>query len=88
MDYHHDAINNVIQKLVQQSGMESQLEIEDYFISKVREMAIAPENTVPILNKNLMGYIPDGRQLGIACGKLPEGIDQFTEVKVIHNGTV
>ena len=38
--YHHDAINNVIHKIIRQSGMESQLEIEDYFINKVREMAI------------------------------------------------
>jgi hypothetical protein len=55
--------------------MESQLEIEDYFINKVREMAISPENSVPILKKNLNGYIPDGRHLGIACGKFPAGID-------------
>jgi len=80
--------NNVIHKILRQSGMERQLEIEDYFINKVREMVISPENIVPILNKNLKGYLPDGRQLGIACGKFPAGIDPLTEVKVIHNGTI
>ena len=66
---------NVIHKIVWQSGMESQLEIEDYVIIKVRVMAISPENSVPIPNKNFKAYILDGRQLGIACGKFPVGID-------------
>ena len=26
--------------------------------------------------------------MGIACNKFPGGIDQFTKVKVIHNGTI
>ena len=43
---------------------------------------------MPILNKHLKGYVSDGRQLGIACNKFPGGIDQFTEVKVIHSGTL
>ena len=86
--YHYDAINNVIHKIIRQSGMESQLEIEDYFIKKVREMAFSPKNTVPIMKKHLRGYIPDGRQLGIACGKFTAGIDHFTEVPVIHSGTI
>ena len=60
--YHRGAINNVIHEIVRKSRMESQLEIEDYFINKVREMAISLENTVPILDKNLKGYIPNGRQ--------------------------
>ncbi len=64
------------------------MEIEDYFIKKLQGMAVSPENTVPILNKHLKGYVPDGRHVGIACNKFPGGIDQFTEVKVIHNGTL
>jgi hypothetical protein len=55
--------------------MESQLEIEDYFINKVREMAVSPENTVPIHSKHMKGYIPDGRRLGIPRGNFPAGID-------------
>jgi hypothetical protein len=51
-------------------------------------MVVSPDVSVPILNKHLKGYVPDGRYLGIACKKFLAGIDQFTEVKVIHNGTV
>ena len=72
---HHDAINNVIDKIIRQFGMESQLKIEDYFINKVRGMAVSPENTVPIMNTHLKGYTSDGRQLGFACGTFPVGID-------------
>ena len=64
------------------------MEIEDYFIKKLRGMAISTENMVPILSKHSRGYVPDERQMGIACNKFPGGIDQFTEVKVIHIGTV
>ena len=58
------------------------------FRNKLRGMAVTPNESVPILNKHLKGYIPDGRQLGIASNEFPGGIDQFTEVKVIHIGTV
>ena len=40
------------------------------------------------MSKNLKGYVPDGHQTGITCGKYPVGANQFTEVKVIHSGTV
>ncbi len=43
---------------------------------------------MPILSKNLKGYVLDRHQTGIACGKYPAGVNQFTEVKVIHSGTV
>jgi hypothetical protein len=43
---------------------------------------------VPLLSKNLRGYVPDGHQTGIANGKYLAGVNQFTEVKVIHSGTV
>ena len=36
----------------------------------------------------LKGYVPDGHQTGTACGKYPAGVDQFTEIKVIHSGAV
>ena len=64
------------------------MEVEDYFLRKIRDMAVNPVTTVPLLSRNLKGYVPDGRQTGIANGKYPAGIDQFTEVKVIHSGTV
>ncbi len=83
--YHHDEVNQQIHRMVRQSGMVSQMEIEDYFIRKLQSMAILPQNTVPILNKHLKGYVPDGRQMGITCNKFPGEIDQFTEVKVIHS---
>jgi hypothetical protein len=68
--------------------MVSPIEIEDYFIRKLQGMAVTPNDTVPILSKHLGGYVTDGRQLGIANNKFPGGIDQFTEVKVIHIGTI
>jgi hypothetical protein len=43
---------------------------------------------MPLLGKQLRGYVPDGRQTGIASNKRPVGVDQFTEVKVIHSGAV
>ena len=67
--------------------MVSHMEVEDYFIRKLHGMAISPQNTVPIMSKHLKGYVPDGRQLGIACNKFLSGIDQYTKVKVIHSGT-
>jgi hypothetical protein len=68
--------------------MTSDLEIEDYFLRKLKETAINPGQNVPLLSKNLRGYVPDGRQTRIANGKYLAGVNQFTEVKVIHNGTV
>jgi hypothetical protein len=58
------------------------------FMRRLQESAIIPDNSVPLLSKHLRGYVPDGRQTGIACGKYPAGVDQYTEVKVIHSGTI
>ena len=55
--------------------MISQIEVEDYFIRKLQGMAVTPNDIVPILSKHLRGYVPDGRQLGIANNKFPGGID-------------
>jgi len=57
-------------------------------LRKLNESAIIPNNSMPLLNKHLKGYVPDGRRTGIASIKHPAGVDQLTEVKVIHNGTV
>ncbi len=86
--YHHYGINLQLHKIFRQSGMTSDLEIEDYFLRKLRETAINPGQNVPLLNRNLKGYVPDGRQTRIANNKYPAGVNQFTEVKVIHSGTV
>ena len=32
--------------------------------------------------------MPDGHQIRMACGKYPAGVNQFTEVIVIHSGAV
>ena len=64
------------------------MECEDYFIGRLRDSAIQPSNAMPLLGKQLKGYVPDGRQTGIATAKRPAGIDHFTEVKVIHSGAV
>jgi len=68
--------------------MVSQIEVEDYIIRKLQGMAITPNNTTPIPNKHLKGYVPDEGQLGITSNKLSGAIDQFTKVKYIHNGIV
>jgi hypothetical protein len=64
------------------------MEVEDYFMRKVREMAINPVQTVRLLGSNLKGNVPDGRQTEIANGKYHAGANQFTEIKVIHSETV
>jgi hypothetical protein len=86
--YHHDGINQQLHKIFRQSGMVSDMEVEDFFLRKLRETAINPALSVPLLSKNLKGYVPDGHQTGVACGKYPAGVNQFTEVKVIHSGSV
>jgi hypothetical protein len=75
-------------KIFRQSGMTSDMEVEDYFLRKLRETAINPAQSMPFQSRNLKGYVLDGHQTGIACGKYPAGVNQFTEVKVIHSGAV
>ncbi len=72
-------MNQQIHRIVRQSGMVNEMEVEDYFIRKLQSMAISQQNSLPILNNALKGYVPDGRQLGIACNKFPGGIDQFLD---------
>jgi hypothetical protein len=68
--------------------MVNNLEVEDYFLRKLREAAINPAQFVPLPSKHLKGYVPDRHQTGIANGKYSAGVNQFTEVKVIHSGAV
>jgi hypothetical protein len=86
--YHHNGINLQLHRIFGQSGMTSDMEVEDYFLKKLREMAINPVENVLLLSKNLRGYVPYGHQTGIANSKYPTGVNQFTEIKVIHSGTV
>ena len=85
---HHDAINLQVHRIARQSGMTSSMEVGDFFMRRLNESAIISGNNMPLLSKHLKGYVPDGRQTGIASSKHSAGIDQFTEVKVIHCGTV
>ncbi len=64
------------------------MEVEDLFLRRVQENTHTQDEFVPLLIKHLKRYVPDGRQTGIACGKHPAGVDQFTEVKIIHIGTI
>ena len=64
------------------------MEVEDLFLRRLQKSEITPNDSVSFLNKHLKGYVPDGRHAGIACGKHPAGVDQFTEVKLIHSGTI
>jgi hypothetical protein len=86
--YHHNDINLQLHKIFRHLGMCNDMEVEDYFLRKLKEMAINPTQSVHLLNRNLRGYVPDGHQAGIACGKYPAGVNPFIEVKVIHTGTI
>ena len=58
--YHHNGINLQLHRISRQSGMVSDMEVEDYFLRKLRETAINPAQSVPLLSKHLKGYVPDG----------------------------
>ena len=59
---HHDAINLQIHRVARQSGMVSTMEVEEYFLRRLQESAINPDFAMPLLGKQLRGYVPDGRQ--------------------------
>ena len=62
--YHHDEINHKIHMIIRPSGMVSYLEIEDYLIRKLQGMKVTYAESVPRLNKHLMGYVLVLRQQG------------------------
>ena len=68
--------------------MVSNMKVEDLFLRMLRESAITLHDYVPLLSKHLKGYVPGGRHTRIECGKHPAEVDQFTEVKVMHIGTI
>ena len=53
------------------------MEIEDNFMRKLQESAVSNNGFLPLLIRHLKGYVPDGRQTGIACNKYLASIDQF-----------
>ena len=55
--------------------MVSDMELEDYFLRKLRDTAINPASSVPLLSKNQKGYVPDVHRTRIACGKYPAGVN-------------
>ena len=71
-------INLQIHKIARQSSLSSDVEIEDYFMRKLQESAVANNVFLPLLSKHLKGYVPDDRQTGVAYNEFPAGIDQFT----------
>ena len=73
--YHHNGINLQLHKIFSHSGMCNDMEVEDYFLRKLGETAINPAEYVPLLSRNLKGYV---HQTGIACGKYPAGVNQLT----------
>jgi len=85
---HHDAINLQIRRVAKQSEMINTMEVEEYFLRRRQESAIHPDSAMSLLGKQLRGYVPDGRQTGIASSKRPARVDQFTKIKVIHGGAV
>ena len=76
--YHHDSIILQIHKIARQSRLFNEREIEDYFMRRLQKNVVLTNNYVPLLSKHLKGYVPDARQIGIACNKFPTGIDQLT----------
>ena len=82
---HHDAIDLQVHMIGRQSGMVSSMEVGDFFMRRLSESAIIPDHSMPLIGKHIKGYVPDGRQTGIASSKYPAGVDQFTEVKIIHS---
>ena len=68
--------------------MVSDMEVDEYFMRKLHQGAIQPQPNIPLMSKQLKGYVLDGHHTGIANGKYPAGINQFTKVKVIHSGAI
>ena len=48
---HHDAINLHVHRVARQSRMVSTMEVEDYFLRRLQESAIQPNDAVPLLGK-------------------------------------
>ena len=69
--------------------MNSEIEITYYFMRKLKESVVQHDSHLPLLtNKQLKGYVLDGRHTGIATNNHPTWVDQLVEVKVIHSGCV
>ena len=58
--YHHTGINLQLHRIFRQSGMTSDMVVEDYFLRKLQEIAINLVQTVSLLRRNLREYVLDG----------------------------
>ena len=58
---HHDAITIQVHRIARESRMVINMEVEDVFMRRLQESAIVPDDFVPLLSKNLRGYVQDGR---------------------------
>ena len=83
---HHDEIKYAVHRVFNQAGIQSTLEVPDYFTHRIRagERATATSNIRPLLCKQLRHYVPDGHIEGPACERFPAGINHLWEVKTIH----
>jgi len=73
LTYHHNGINLQLHKIFRQSGMVSDMEVEDYFLRKLRETSINPTLFVSLLSRNLKGYVSDGHHTGKSMWEISGG---------------
>ena len=70
---HHDAINLQIHRVARHTGMVSTMEVEEYFLRRLHESAINPDSAMPLLGKQLRGYVPDGMEADGNCKQQKAG---------------
>ncbi len=66
--YHHNGINLQLHKIFKQSGMCGDMEVDDFFLRKLRETAINPAQFVPLLCRNPKGMCPMDIKKGLHIG--------------------
>ena len=70
-------------------GIKESAAIERSRKGKLKESAFIHDSRMPFLtSKHFKGYVQDDKQICIATTRHPVGADRFTEVKVIHSGSV
>ena len=81
---HHDEVKLAVHSCLQQAGMDSNLEVPDYFSQRVGQEATFSRNIRPLTSAQLKHYVPDIQVQGQPCDKFPAGINQLLEIKTIH----
>ncbi len=51
----------------------SAMEVEEYFLRRLHESAINPDSAMPLLGKQLRGYVPDGMEADGNCKQQKAG---------------